>query len=340
MKGRGSSAASARSTRSPTPDQLAGRFHQHHHRVRRAGSRSPTTRFPRRAFHGSRSSRCATGGTRRPTAARRKETIRPSGRCPECQPVHHSRRSGSRQAGASVRTIHQVAVQQQGLRKRHRHWRPGVRAGHHQLAGLPHLALSKQHRQPVPSRAGRRAGGPERHRVSQGDVDFLHSTGTFTGLPDAQRECPSIGIQGSAGTGGAVNAYSASNQPMWDLSNPTTWMTGVHVEFRRELPEVVAAAGPRHGIPRQLRVQRRLHRKPGGGHAAGYYSTVGIFQPASFSVPGAPGNPREFNFKYFAPYFQDDWRVSSRLTMNLGLRWDYRNVPYETRNRMAWRNLD
>ena len=43
---------------------------------------------------------------------------------------------------------------------------------------------------------------------------------------------------------------------------------------------------------------------------------------------------------YFAPYIQDDWKVNSKLTINLGLRWDYRNVPYETRDRMAWRNLD
>ena len=72
----------------------------------------------------------------------------------------------------------------------------------------------------------------------------------------------------------------------------------------------------------------------------GYYSNVSLFQPAAFSVPGQAGNPREFNFKYFAPYVQDDWKVNSRLTLNLGLRWDYRNVPYETNNRMGWRNLD
>ena len=62
----------------------------------------------------------------------------------------------------------------------------------------------------------------------QADVDFLQLTGVFTNLPDIQRECPAIGIQGYAGTGGAVNAYSASNQPMWDISNTTTYVAGRH----------------------------------------------------------------------------------------------------------------
>ncbi|MEZ5352079.1 MAG: carboxypeptidase regulatory-like domain-containing protein [Bryobacteraceae bacterium] len=37
---------------------------------------------------------------------------------------------------------------------------------------------------------------------------------------------------------------------------------------------------------------------------------------------------------YFAPYLQDDWKVSRRLTMNLGFRWDYNGPPDEKYNRM------
>ena len=39
-------------------------------------------------------------------------------------------------------------------------------------------------------------------------------------------------------------------------------------------------------------------------------------------------------YKYFAPWIQDDWRVSRRLTLNLGFRWDF-NIPANERfNRM------
>ncbi len=37
---------------------------------------------------------------------------------------------------------------------------------------------------------------------------------------------------------------------------------------------------------------------------------------------------------YFAPWAQDDWRVTSRLSLNLGFRWDFNLPPVERFNRM------
>jgi len=190
-------------------------------------------------------------------------------------------------------------------------------------------------------RLGRVDARADQHGIAcaQADVDFLRTSGAFTSIPDDQRECPSIAMNGFSGTGGAVNAYTASNQPMWDISNTTTWVRGSHtlnfgVNYRRWWLQRDLATGFLGNYAFNVGFTGNLV----ADMLLGYYSGVGVFQPAAFSVPGAAGNPREFNFKYFAPYFQDDWRVNSRLTLNLGLRWDYRNVPYETNNRMAWRN--
>jgi hypothetical protein len=60
---------------------------------------------------------------------------------------------------------------------------------------------------------------------------------------------------------------------------------------------------------------------------------------ASFLIGGVGGSVNiplyPFNRQWYAaPYFQDDWKVTRRLTLNLGLRWDYNGPPDEKWNRM------
>lgn len=62
---------------------------------------------------------------------------------------------------------------------------------------------------------------------------------------------------------------------------------------------------------------------------------------ASFLLGAPSGGAADFNVRpyyrawYMAPYLQDDWKISPRLMLNLGLRWDYNTPPDEKYDRLV-----
>jgi hypothetical protein len=183
----------------------------------------------------------------------------------------------------------------------------------------------------------------------QSDIDPLRLTGVFTGLPDIQRTYPAVGFggvgAGLSGGGSAVNDYQSSYQPMWDASNTTTWIRGSHTlnfganfrkwSLQRDLANDFLGQFTFSGFF----TGNKTRDNAIADFLLGYFSGASVFQPAGFSVAGRTGNPRQFNFLYVAPYIQDDWKVSQRLTLNIGVRYDFRTVPVESNDRMGWRDL-
>lgn len=86
-------------------------------------------------------------------------------------------------------------------------------------------------------------------------------------------------------------------------------------------------------------------RDPDSGNnseGAGFASfLLGAIAPKSLINSGNAGaffeygTPVTIFHKYIAGYLQDDWRVSSRLTLNLGLRWDLETGTQETQGRLT-----
>jgi len=194
--------------------------------------------------------------------------------------------------------------------------------------------------------------------VAQSVVDALGLTGVFQNLDDCARSYPTVGLSRYGGVGGPVNDTTLSNIPTWEAADSFSTVRGKHT--------LAMGADYRHWVQnRNLNAdylgtpsfRNDLILRNGGigqtdpkgcstvycgtGNAIadfllGYYFDTGIYQPGPFSKAGQIGNTNRYHFLSFATFVQDDWKVSPRLTLNMGLRWDFRTVPFEADNKMGW----
>lgn len=192
-------------------------------------------------------------------------------------------------------------------------------------------------------------GGPPVKNLTQGVKDYAFTSAGVTGLPAglASDTMPIMTFDGSnppySWGKTADTTYTAVNQT-YTLKDNLSWVKGKHNftfggQYQWLEANVSSFDGPSSLISLHFgqneTAQVAASKFTTGGYSYASYMLGAVASAGvtvqSFSVLGGRYHP-------FAPYVQDDYKVTSKLTLNLGIRWDYLPPYHEDQDRWSYFN--
>jgi carboxypeptidase family protein len=161
----------------------------------------------------------------------------------------------------------------------------------------------------------------------------------ITGMPNDLGAFPQISFSGGTGSSismgltsnglGAETRYSISESLTWIHGHHTFKFGGSHWRFDNNSRNESSTAG-------SFSFNNQMTSQPDSPNLTSWGSSfasflLGDLSNANTTLPSTTG----YRFGHYSLFAQDDFRVTSKLTLSYGLRWDVATAPYEVNGQVS-----